>query len=270
MKSLISICSEKLRHSSKDKYTVAFVKCVLQNSFSLKDLENEVNNSLNLFAWQTQIAYFNLIQDAVQNNASLKNITFPFAKELLTEFQFFIEDAIDKILEEFENLADDKGYQIDVQSVKIDELKDIFTEVIEYDNWKNVFEASSTKLIQKAVDFFFVEQTTSTILAYIHSLRNVNLPSSESELDFTLHDKSLKQALTEYNSANQSKQKTQFLMTELHSIIHKVIAFGDVNNNILKTAVKFGYPLPLSAAKIIAIAIDNFLTKSKFINQDFF
>ena len=54
-------------------------------------------------------------------------------------------------------------------------------------------------------------------------------------------------------------------MSELYWIIDKVVTNGDTHQHkkILQTAIKYGYPLPLSAAPFIAIAMDNYLTKSE-------
>ena len=259
LKSLVSTLEKTIGTLSKDKYTIDFVTSALENSFAWKDLQSEVNSLLNFYAWQIQIWYFAKVQTASRSNVPLRDIDFNCSQAMPSEFQFFVEDRIEQILEEFEKQTNDEGYESDSS----DTINDIFTEGVQYDHWKDLFTAVCTNLMKHAIDSTFIEPTISVILSYIANSGDSNMPPSEAQLSFIQEDKNLKQALTEYKSSNQSKSRTQFLITELHSIIHKVINSShlDQSKTILRIAVKYGYPLPLSAAKIVATAIDNFLTK---------
>jgi hypothetical protein len=268
IKSFESIVNQKLSSLSKDKYTIEFIKSSLKSSFALENLESEIRNLLNFYAWKTQILYFKIIQASIGKNVPLKNVIFEPVKGLPRELQFFIEDGIDQILEDFQRRIDDQGYQSDENAT----MNDILIDFVKCENWKDVFKAVTMKLTQKAIDSVFIEKTISIILSYIASLRDANTPPSEAQISFNQEDKNLKQALVEYKSNNQSKRKAQFLMTELHSIISKAINSGDVRPNIgiVRMAIKYGYPLPLSCATLIATAIDQFLTKSELYSAGIF
>ncbi|CAF1126244.1 unnamed protein product [Didymodactylos carnosus] len=268
IKSFESIVNQKLGSLSKDKYTIEFIKSSLKSSFALKNLESEISNLLNFYAWKTQILYFKTIQTSIKKNVPLKNVIFELVKGLPRELQFFIEDGIDQILEDFQKRIDDEGYESDENTT----INDILIDFVECENWKDVFKAVTMKFTQKTIDSVFIEQTISIILSYIASLRDANALPSEAQFSFNQEDKSLKQALVEYKSNNKSKRKAQFLMTELHSIISKAINSGDVRSNIgiVRMAIKYGYPLPLSCATLIATAIDEFLTKSKLYSAGIF
>ena len=261
--SLESTLMKKLYALPNDKYSVDFLKSNLRTSLAFKNLEIEINDLLNFFAWKIQIIYFKQIQTAFQKNTSLNNVNYQPAEQLPTDIQFFIEDAFDEVIEEFQKRIDDQGYESD-QNDQNDIVDRAFTESIKYKNWKDAFKTVLDKLVQNAVDSVFVERTISVILDYIASVQDANHPPSEAEVEFKNEDKSLKEALTEYNSNNQSKRKTQFLTSELHVIIQQVINSDQLNTSIIKTAIKYGYPLPLSATKTVAAAIDIYLTKKEF------
>ncbi|CAF1664350.1 unnamed protein product [Rotaria magnacalcarata] len=256
VKSLMSTCQKKLQQLSKDKYTVEFVKSSLKKSFALNNLESEISNLLNFYAWNKQTFYFKTIRTAFKNNTPLNKTNFLSAEGIPIELQFFIDDGIDQILEDFQKRIDDEGYESDSHD------NEILIDSANYENWKDAFEAVVIKLIQNAVDSVFIEKTISVILSYIAGLRDANMPPSEAEISFNQEDKSLKLALVEYKSSNQSKRKAQFLMTELHSIISKNVDIC-INKDIIKTAIKYGYPLPLSSATLIVTVMDRFLTESK-------
>lgn len=89
-------------------------------------------------------------------------------------------------------------------------------------------------MTRKAIEFTFVQKSVSVLLSYMASKRDEDLDPSEAQFGFSQEDKQLKQALMEYSSANQSKQKTQFLLTELH-LITKQLADVRVNTgNLIK------------------------------------
>lgn len=260
MKSLLSTLNKRLQSLPDDKYTIDFVKSSLKNSSPLKNFQVEINDLLSHFAWNVQIEYFTEIRDALKNNNQLETVTVTPKDNDLDESKFFVEDAIDEVLEELQKRIDDEGYESNINTVN-----DIHIENAVYKNWKDVLTTVTKNTLEKAIDSVFIEPSISVILNYISSSRNSNMPPSEAQLSFNNEDKSLKQALLEYKSTNQSKRKTQFLMNELHSIIHEALTISDVNQSklILKTAIRYGYPLPISAAKIIATAMNTFLASSK-------
>ena len=246
-----------------DKYTIDFVKSSLGNSSALKNLQVEINELLNFSGWLLQVEYFARIHDAVKNNKPLKTVTLASEIGLPYKYQFFFEDSIDEILEEFQKRIDDEGYESDT-TTRSDASNDVLIEAIEYKNWKDIFTAVTKHVIQKSIDSTLIEPSISIILNYLSSLRDANMPPSEAQRNFNDEDKSVKQALIEYRASNQSKQKSQFLMNELNRIIHEVLTNSDANRSkaILKIAIRYGYPLPISAAKTVVTAMDIFLTKS--------
>ncbi|CAF1524510.1 unnamed protein product [Adineta ricciae] len=254
----MSTVQAKLQPLSNDKYTIEFVKSSLNKSFAVKDLESEINSLINFFAWKKQILYFQTIQAAFRTETSLEKIQFSPVEGVPKEIQFFVVDGVDQVLEDLQKRMTDEGYKSE------DNDNEIFIDSGEYRNWKDILQAVIQKFVANAVNSMFISKTISIILNYIASLRDVTTPSSEAELNFNQDDKNLKQALLEYKATNQSKRKTQFLISELHSIIDKVVTNGDPRQHkkILQTAIKYGYPLPLSAAPFIAIAMDKYLTKS--------
>ncbi|UJR11290.1 hypothetical protein I4U23_015471 [Adineta vaga] len=268
IKSFEAIVNQKLELLASNKYTIEFIKSSLKSSFALKNLESEISSLLNFYAWKIQLLYFKTIQISIQNNVPLKNVIFEPVQGLPKELQFFIEDGIDQILEDFQKRIDDAGHQSDENTT----INDILIDCVEYKNWKDICKAVTMKFTQKSIDSLFIEQTISVILSYIASLRDANTPPSEAQFSFNQEDKSLKQALAEYKSNYQSKRKAQFLMTELYSIISKTINANNVRSNInlIRIAIKYGYPLPLSCATLIATTIDQFLTKSKIYTSGVF
>lgn len=264
MKSLASTLDKLIQRLSKDKYTIDFVKSALKNSFAWKNFESEVNSLLNYYAWSAQIWYFKTIQTAFENNTSFTNINFDCSQEISSEHQFFVEDGINQIFEEFEKQTNDDGYESDAANDFTGTINDIFKENIQYADWIDVLTVTCTNLMKKSIDSNFVEPTISIVLSYITSLRDANMPPSEAQLSFIQEDKNLKQALVEYKLSNQSKSKTQFLMMELYSIIHQVIKIDDFDQTriVLKTAVKYGYPIPLSVVRIMLAAMHRFITKT--------
>ena len=258
--SLKSTFTKKLDALPNDEYSVNFLELNARPSLAFKNLEIEIKDLLNFFAWEIQVLYFKQIQTAFQENTSLNNLNYQSAEQLPADIQFFIEDAFDEVIEEFKNIAHDQGDE----SNKNDIVGPITAKAIKYENSKHAFKTVIDKLVQDAVDSVFVERTISVILGYIASVQDANLPPSEAEVEFKNEDKSLKEALSEYNSNNQSKRKNQFLTTELHVIIQQIINNDQLNKGVIKTAIKYGYPLPISVAKIVATTIDNYLTKNEF------
>jgi hypothetical protein len=88
----------------------------------------------------------------------------------------------------------------------------------------------------------------------------------EAQLSVLRQDKALKQALFEHTATNNSKQRVQFLLLDLHSINNKLIndlTRGHLHKDLIKNAIRFGYPVPLAVAVKLADVFNNFLLKSK-------
>lgn len=270
---LISALKDKINSLPNDKYTIDFVKESLEQSVAWKNIENETKNALTFLAWTVQVLYFNIIESAVKRNLPLNSDDFPTPTDLPEEDRLLVEDAFDEIFKYFEKRTDDEGYESDGQNNATDKINDLFIETTdECQNWKDVITIVFTKFLTKYVDSLFIEPTISIILNFITSLRDENLPPSEVEMKFNQEDKSLKQALIEYKSNNEIKRKAQFLVTELYSIIQNTIDLGDLNKNksILKTIIKYGYPIPLSTVETVATAFNKFLFESGIYKSGIF
>uniref|UniRef100_A0A914YM90 Uncharacterized protein n=1 Tax=Panagrolaimus superbus TaxID=310955 RepID=A0A914YM90_9BILA len=101
------------------------------------------------------------------------------------------------------------------------------------------------------------------ILAYYSSLQNQSLPSTSLEESINEKDKELKQALSEYTENNKTMQKSKFLSEEFIQIIHKCLETDPLNENLLKSVIKYGYPLPVSVAPKIIDIINHWIISEK-------
>lgn len=264
MNSLLSCLDKKLRALSENLYQVKLIKSVLKSSSVWKNLQNELNQSLHLYARLMQIACFANIQRTIKENQPLESVRVEPTHGLPDEFKFFIEEAMDEILGEFEKRKDDQSYDSDLE-VNSGPAIDILLRHEEYPRWKDALTASVGKLIGISVDSILIEPSINIILNYLSGVREINMPPSATQLSFNEEDKNLKEALIEYKSSNESKRKTQFLMNELYSIIKQL--FGYTTNNrevdIVKCAIRYGYPIPISAARFLISLMDTFLTNKK-------
>lgn len=261
MKSLLLCLDKKLKALPENVYTVNLIKSVLKNCTVWKNLQNELIQSLHLYARLMQIACFANIRRAIENNQSLESIRVQPIDGLPEEFKFFIAEAMDEILEELGKRSDDQGYESDSE-VNSGPAIDILLRHEGYKGWKDAMTASIGKLIEISTDSMLIEPSINIILNYLSSVREINVPPSATQLAFNEEDKSLKQALIEYKSSNESKRKTQFLMSELYTIIQQAVDCTITNRDvdIMKCAIRYGYPIPISAARFLINLIDAFLT----------
>ena len=243
MHSLVNLFNTKLESLPNEKYKVNFVKEFLIKSHAIKTLQFEMNNVLNFKAWNEQIFHFRQIKDSFLKRQS---------DESIDQVLFYVEDAIDQLFEELENQADD-----DEAYVSEEENDDKNT------LWKDIVRTMYIDMAKQAVDFIFVEKTIAVLLDYTASVRDANNePPSEAQLNFTQEDKQLKQALLNYRVSNQLKQKAYFLEAELHSISKELLNGANKNIELVKHVIKYGYPIPLTKASMIADIFDRFLIKS--------
>uniref|UniRef100_A0AC35GU98 Uncharacterized protein n=1 Tax=Panagrolaimus sp. PS1159 TaxID=55785 RepID=A0AC35GU98_9BILA len=130
---------------------------------------------------------------------------------------------------------------------------------INHKTLKDILLESIADSIQKS----YISPTISIISSYYSSLKDEQLPPSSSDAYFDHHDKDLKQALADYNQTNQSKKRSEFLTKDFLETIHQCLQVKPLNIDLLKTIIKYGYPLPISVSQKIAKTIHEYLLKSK-------
>jgi hypothetical protein len=272
--SLQDIFEKKVKNIPSNQYTLDIFKSLVKTSSTFSNLEKEIGNLLSFYAWNKQILYFRQIQACFNINKS--EMLASTAESILVEpvpddMMFFVEDAIDQIIADLKTLFEDEAYESgaddsgdsDTETSQISTLIDSS----KHKSWKDAFKAVFNELARKKIESAFVKNTISVILNYIASMRNANMGPSEAQFEFVQEDKQLKQALLDYAHSNKSKRKTQFLIGELHKLTSELIELPSSDNRmkleLIKHSIKYGYPLPMSAAKPVADAFDRFLKKSK-------
>ena len=163
------------------------------------------------------------------------------------EFKFFIAEAMDEVLEELEKRSDDQGYESNSEE-NSDSSIDILLRHEGYKGWKDALTASIVKLIEISTDSMLIEPSINIILNYLSSVREMNVPTSATQLSFNEEDKRLKQAQIEYKSSSESKRKTQFLMNELYTIIQQVVDY--TSHKLRRRYREMCHPLRLSDSHV--------------------
>lgn len=264
---------KKLEQLPTSKYSINFVKSYLKTTAALNSFnsyQTELSNLLSFYAWNTQILYFKQMKASVKTpELLLEKIKLIKIEGIPLEMQFYIEDAIDQILQDLQNRFDDDGYESESGENKANQIHFYDTiESLKLSCWKEALKLLFVCHAKKEIELVFIEKTIAIVLDYTASLRDTNIPESEVQFNFTQEDKSLKQALIEYSSSNKSKQKAQFLKAELHFVTRRLIELGEINEQkkLIKNCIRYGYPLPLSSASIIVSAFNNFLKRSNIYN----
>lgn len=266
--SLLTTFSEQLEYLPEDKYSIDFVKSFLKTSSTFNNLKTEMNALFSYYAWHKQVLYFRKLKACFQNNIPLSEKTIVIAVEgVPLEMQFYVRDAVDQMLSNLQAKHDDEGYVTDMGD-NVDnelELSAMNSSSDELINWKEYMKTILKNMTYSTVEFVYVESTIRVILSYIASMRDSNMPPSEAEFNFNHKDKQLKQAILKYTSSNKSEQKSKFLATELHDITNQIVDNNgrkELIINIIKNSIKYGYPLPLSSAELVAKVFDKFLKSS--------
>lgn len=183
--------------------------------------------------------------------------------------QFYVSDALDQILDELRNRAEDAAHESDFGENIDNETELSLSNQKSYQNWIEFMKDVLESLTYRTVDSLFIEKTISIILSCMATMRNQNTPPSEAEFSFSQADKQLKQSVFKYNVSNQTKQNSKFLNAEFYSIVKQIVNFADVKSQIqlVQHAIKYGQPLPLASAAIVTVAFDKFLQSSSIYSS---
>lgn len=207
-----------------DKYKVDFVKSFLKTSSALSHLESELNKMLNFHAWDKQIEYFKQVKASFEGKTTSIQMDRIHVERLPIHLLFFVEDAIEQMLKDLESRFDDEAYESSAETSDSDDIETAnLVDLDKHKTWKEALTAVFSNRVHKSVEFAFIEKTISVVLGYIAAMRDTNMDPSEAQFGFVQEDKQLKQALLEYTTSNQSKQKAMFLLAELHHISQKLI-----------------------------------------------
>jgi hypothetical protein len=270
-KSLLKGFLKKLEQLPEDKYSVDFIKSYLEMTTVFNSIESELNNLLNFFSWNKQILYFKSIKASFQNKKPLLDQVLLVPIDGIEEdMKFFVDDSFDKIFIELQNRMNDNSKANELNETKnkiIGYIDNVIITSSSHSNWKELLEIVVSEIVKKAIDGMFIEKTISILLNYTASLYDTNMAASEAQFSFSQEDRLVKEAILEYNTSNKKKQKTQFLILELHSIMKKLIDYNinyDTNKarKTIINALKYGYPLPVSSAKLVFHAFHKFLFRS--------
>ena len=255
---------QKLAKLAGNAYSVALAKAFFKTSATVYDLQTELSHLLNHLAWTKQILYFQKIKACFQADRPLtaQEVAIPVDQAIPSDMLIFVEDAIDQMLGDLERQFQENT-QPNSPSEHSNDIDHKYVDSLQLGEWKAIVRAVIGQLAQRSVELLFVERTVSICLSYVAAMRNSNLSPSDAQFNFNQEDKHLKQALVHETSSSQYKQKAQFLVSELHHIVGKVIdANADRSKKALRHAIKHGYPLPVSAAETVIGALNSFLTKS--------
>jgi hypothetical protein len=262
---------KKIKDIPDNKYSLDIFNSFVKTSSTFSVLQSELINLLGYYAWTKQIMYFRKIKAWFDNKRPLSDaeVQIPIEKIPL-EMMFFVEDAIDQIL-------DDLKYRLDETTCKSNDTKDNETinDVLSnfdhsmHHNWKGALREEYETVVNKTIEISFISKTISIVLEYIVSLRNPNESLFEVQLEFLQEDKQLKQALLDYNCSNILMGKTQFLIEELHVLTSNLVDIGSdmQKHELIRHSIKYGYPLPLSAVKKVADAFNCYLKRSKIYSS---
>lgn len=95
-----------------DCFAVKSFRTFVESSSAYSALQSELSNLLNFAAWRIQIAYFNEIKRSFENEQPLidaiNKVTIQHA--MLDKMLFFVEDAIDQILDDLKERFEDEAY----------------------------------------------------------------------------------------------------------------------------------------------------------------
>lgn len=226
---------------------------------------------LRFYAWTKQILYFQHIQACLRTEqpVSLSHKSIQI-EGLPADMQFFVDEALDQLLDDLRAHEDkyDEAYESEQSGDDRETDYDVLLDTTA-NTWKAALLAVYVNVAIKCVELGFVETTTSVVLTYMNSMRigAANIDPSEAAFEFGQEDKQLKQALVEYVSSSRSKQKSQFLTAQMHRTCLELVASDPtVNRRLVQHAIRYGYPLHMSAAKLIAQALDALLRRYNISN----
>jgi hypothetical protein len=267
--SLMTVLTRKLETLTESEYTPDLFKTVIKTTLAVSNLQSELNTLLNNHAWNAQIFYYKRIKACFDNDVPLSYDALQIPIEGLNEATlFFVDDAIDQILSDLLSQSKNTGHKSNADEC-VDKGLSCLVDSLKCQNWKDAFIIVYEELVRKSIQFAFIEKMVSVVFAYMASMRNKNLDPSSIQLEYNQEDKRIKQTIMECSATDESKCKSQYLTGELHritvSLISNSIILGiemQQTRTLVSHAIKYGYPLPLSSAKLLVEILDGFLKRS--------
>uniref|UniRef100_A0AC34F413 Chloroplast protein-transporting ATPase n=1 Tax=Panagrolaimus sp. ES5 TaxID=591445 RepID=A0AC34F413_9BILA len=216
---------------------------ILQTSLSIIRVKTEITEHLATFSNLTKVLFYQLIKEfAVKENQNMSQLSVS-SLQLIGKYDYSL------ILEAVIGLCNEVKENLDNNNLSLDG-----------DNLVNVSEAvtvSTKKLVDSLALSIYVEPSMKLISVYLLECRKP--PQLASMASFSANDVNLKKILTDFNDSNNSKKNSKALKEATFKLIQNLLEKFPNDKSIYRFAFKYGYPLPLKSAEMIAMAIHNTL-----------
>ena len=225
----------------------ADVQAVLESGQAIQKIKTEATEHLVVLANITKVVFFQVIKHyTVERSVNLATLSLSELGLSQTKHNFAqLSESIKMICEEIHE-------SIDHNNLNASTTMDLATNI----------EYILQQKLRTLVDSVFVDPTIKLTSAFLESCRN--RPQLATMFAFSKEDIALKKAFSDFNVSTQNQKNAEFLLHQLHKAVNNMLTYNPDNRELLRFAIKFGFPLPLAAAKPIASAVHSIFTDNQY------
>jgi hypothetical protein len=225
----------------------ADVQAVLESSQAIRKLKNEATEHLVVLANISKVVFFQLIKHyVIQQNANLATLSLG-------------ELGLSQVPNNFDRLAE--SIKMACEEIQED-IQDNKSNASSSENLVTLVQGALQEKLKALVNSVFVDPTIKLTSAFLESCRN--RPQLATMSAFKNEDTALKRAIFDFNVSTHNKKSTEFLLDQLRKTVIDMLTSNPDDKELLRFAIKFGFPLPLAAAKPIADAAHSIFAQNKY------
>ncbi|CAF3989486.1 unnamed protein product [Adineta steineri] len=246
-KSIISTIAEKHFANIHNSLSYTDIQAVVEGGRAISKLKTEATEHLVVLANITKVVFFQVIKHyAVQRNTNLTTLSLSELGLSQTKHNFDqLAESIKMICEEIQETVENNNPNVYSSNDLIINVQNILQEKL-----------------KTLVDSVFIDPTIKLTSAFLESCRNH--PQLATMSAFSKEDTALKKAISDFNASTQNKKNAEFLLHQLHKVVIDMLTSHPNDKELLKFAIKFGFPLPLAAMKPIASTVHSIFSKNNY------